>query len=389
MFFRAGPFFLTLLCLQAVTASVRSANTSGLLPLTTIYTPPASYKIPRVLYARTLLTSDNTLLATWEDYGPEPPYFPIYQSHDAGRTWSAIGRVKDQIWGWGLRYQPFLYELPIDYGGFPAGTILCAGSAIPADLSITQLELYASTDKGYVLRDFYPTPTHNLLRQTWNFVSHVARGGEALPNNDETPVWEPFLMMYEGKLVYYYSDQRRNDTHGQLLDHQVSVDLRNWEPPVDDVVDLAQQGRPGMTTIAKLPNGKYILTYEWVNAPNGGQPVHYRISANPLEFNSAPDLPLVAQDGTQPNGSPYVVWTPAGGLNGTIVVSCGSRSEVFINRDLAAPGTPWIKVSTPASTQYTRSLLVMADPNHILIVGGGVLNGENNTVTAVSIDVSK
>lgn len=115
----------------------------------TIYSPPSSYKIPRVLYARTLLLkSDNVILATWENYGPEPPYFPIYQSTDQGRTWAEIGRVKDQVNGWGLRYQPFLYELPVEYGGFPAGTILCAGSAIPADLSVTQLELYASLDKG-------------------------------------------------------------------------------------------------------------------------------------------------------------------------------------------------------------------------------------------------
>lgn len=197
-------------------------------------------------------------------------------------------------------------------------------------------------------------------------------------------------MMYEGKLVYYYSDQRQNDTHGQLLDHQVSSDLLTWDAPVDDVVDPSPNGRPGMTTIAKLPNDKYILTYEWVNPPSGsGQPVHFRLASNPLEFNSAPNFALVSQDGTIPNGSPYVVWTPAGGVNGTIVVSSGSRSEVFINRGLADPGTPWIKVSTPSPIQYTRSLLVMADPRYILIVGGGRLSGANNTVTAVSVDVSQ
>ncbi|QDS75565.1 hypothetical protein FKW77_005899 [Venturia effusa] len=371
MLFRLRSFLLILASLGQILGAI---NTTEVLPLTTIYTPPASYKIPRVLYARTLLTCDETLLATWEDYGPEPPYFPIYQSQDKGHTWSEIGRVKDQTWGWGLRYQPFLYELPVDFGGYPAGTILAAGSAIPEDLSVTQLELYASTDKG----------------RTWNFVSHVAKGGRAIPNNDETPVWEPFLMMYKGKLVYYYSDQRRNDTHGQLLDHQVTSDLVTWDVPVDDIVDPLQNGRPGMTTVAKLPNGKYILTYEWVNPPSGtGQPVHFRLASDPLDFNSAPDHALLSQDGTQPNGSPYVVWTPAGGMNGTIVVSCGSLSEVFINRGLASPGTPWIKVATPAPVQYTRSLLVMADPRFILIVGGGRLSGANNTVTAASIDVSQ
>ena len=150
MIFSTLPFFLALANVRTVLADYDFANGTAALPLTTIYSPPSTYKIPRVLYARTLLTSEKTLLATWEDYGPEPPYFPIYESKDDGNTWSEIGRVKDQKNGWGLRYQPFLYELSEEFGEFPAGTILCAGSAIPPDLSVTQLELYASTDKGYV-----------------------------------------------------------------------------------------------------------------------------------------------------------------------------------------------------------------------------------------------
>jgi hypothetical protein len=115
-----------------------------------VYRPAASYKIPRVLYARTLALREGGILATWEDYGPEPPYFPIYKSKDNGKTWTEISRVNDAVNGWGLRYQPFLYQLPEPFGGFPAGTILLAGSAIPQDLSKTQLDLYASTDLGSV-----------------------------------------------------------------------------------------------------------------------------------------------------------------------------------------------------------------------------------------------
>jgi hypothetical protein len=121
----------------------------------TIYSPPSSYKIPRVLYARTMLLTQQdehkgTILATWENYSSEPPYFPIYKSTDRGRTWSEISKVKDEVNGWGLRYQPFLFELPEPIGGFPAGTILLAGSAIPENLSKTQIDLYASTNKGFV-----------------------------------------------------------------------------------------------------------------------------------------------------------------------------------------------------------------------------------------------
>lgn len=130
--------------------------TSALFSNVTIFTPPRNYTDPRVLYARTLLLNqdcetDNVLLATWENYGPNNntnPYFPIYQSLDLGETWTERSRVHDQVNGWGLRYQPFLYEMSETIGDYGPGTILLAGNSIPDDLSKTRIDLYASTDKG-------------------------------------------------------------------------------------------------------------------------------------------------------------------------------------------------------------------------------------------------
>lgn len=147
-----------------------------------IFSPPsdAGWTDPRVLYSRAIELSDGSLLATWENYSPEPPmvYFPIFKSTDGGASWAEIGKVQDQVNGWGLRYQPNLYELPMAIGTFAKGTILCAGNSIPTDLSRTKIDVYASTDGG----------------TSWTFVSSVAQGGEARPNNGLTPVWEPFLM---------------------------------------------------------------------------------------------------------------------------------------------------------------------------------------------------
>lgn len=144
-----------------------------------LFQPPDNYTDPRTLYARTVELCDGRLLATWENYSPEPPpvWFPIYESLDYGQTWDEIARVQDQVYGFGLRYQPFLYELPQAFGDYPAGTVLLSGSAIPTNLSETNIELYASRDKG----------------RSWEFVSHIAHGGVAIPNNGETPVWEPYL----------------------------------------------------------------------------------------------------------------------------------------------------------------------------------------------------
>lgn len=121
---------------------------------TLLFQPPDNYTDPRTLYARTVELSCGKLLATWENYSPEPPpvWFPIYESLDYGQSWTEIARVQDQVYGFGLRYQPFLYELPQAFGDYPAGTVLLSGSAIPTNLSETNIELYASRDQGVTVR---------------------------------------------------------------------------------------------------------------------------------------------------------------------------------------------------------------------------------------------
>lgn len=169
---------LSLLPLAVVASPTRQWPTT--FSEVTVFEPPSDYNIPRTLYARTLQLPNGDLLATWENYSPEPPnvYFPIYRSTDLGQTWSEFSTVQDTVNGVGLRYQPFLYYLDERIGEFGAGTLLLAGNSIPQDLSFTQIDLYASHNQG----------------RTWEFVSHIARGGEAIPDNGLTPVWEPFLL---------------------------------------------------------------------------------------------------------------------------------------------------------------------------------------------------
>ncbi|KAI0485637.1 glycoside hydrolase family 93 protein [Xylaria cf. heliscus] len=365
-----------------LSAAAHHAAAIQTLSSTTIFAPPSNYTDPQVLYARTIQLPNNDLLATWENYSPEPPavYFPIYKSTDAGATWAEISRVQDQGYGYGLRYQPFLYVLPSAFAGYDAGTILLAGSSIPTDLSSTQLDLYASVDGG----------------QTWEFLSHVAAGGVAIPNNGLTPVWEPFLLLHNGKLIYYYSDQR-DAAHGQKLVHQTSTDLRTWGDVVTDVAYPTYTDRPGMPTVAALPGGRWIYVYEYGGGPNPAAaaaaaaagsytfPVHYRLSTDPEAFAAAEHHPLRSADGAVPDGSPYVVWTPAGGANGTIVVSSGCCSQVYVNRALGAEDA-WETVATPEGPSYTRSLRVFQeDSSYVLISGGGHLPPSTTNKVTVSV----
>ena len=214
-------------------------------------------------------------------------------------------------------------------------------------------------------------------------------------------------MAYKGDLIVYYSDQR-DPAHGQKLVstphslssppppvvesnpqtqvHQVTSDLLTYGPVVNDVAYSTYSWRPGMTTIASLPFGQYILTYEFYGAEEADFAVYYRITTDPLNFNASTGVVLRATDGSVPVSSPYVVWTPVGGPLGTIVVSCGTTSDIYLNHGLGAPGA-WTKVETPEGASYSRSLRVLKDQREILVVGGGVLGGEANAVTASVVDV--
>lgn len=368
-----------LLSLLPLAFAIPQAQPPATFSQRVIFTPPSNYTDPRVLYARTAQFPNGELLATWENYSPEPPpvYFPIYRSIDNGYSWKEIAHVQDQGYGWGLRYQPFIYVLPEPFAEWPAGTVLLAGSSIPTDLSKTQIDLYASTDKGV----------------TWKFISHIAAGGRAVPNNGLTPVWEPFLMIYQKTLICYYSDQRDNATHGQKMVHQTTRDGKTWGPVIDDVAYPKYTDRPGMPTVALLPNGKYIMTYEYGGGPaipgSYSFPVYYKIVSDPEKFGPATGISLKATDGTIPTGSPYVVWSPVGGKNGTLIVSCGSRSEIFVNTGLGEGA--WRKIATPEGTSYTRHLRVLEnDPTKLLIAGAGKLPpSTTNKVTVTVMDISK
>ncbi|WVW83138.1 hypothetical protein I302_105156 [Kwoniella bestiolae CBS 10118] len=344
-----------------------------------LWTPPAgtpspnNYTDPKTNYGRGLLLSGSgvpgVVLSTFEDIYESKnnrPFFPIYRSTDYGGTWTQYSRVMDTQNGWGLRYQPHMIQLQKAVGSYAAGTILIAGLSVPPDLSATRIEIYASTDLG----------------KTWSFVSHVAQG-EGFKQG-ANPIWEPFLLEYNGQIICYYSDER-DPAYSQKLVHQVSSDLRTWGPVVNDVTSSNQNDRPGMATVAALPNGKWILTYEFGGAPEGSFSVYYKIQTSPLTFGNIYAVVVKSKDGVIPVGSPYVIYTPVGGNNGlgAIVVNGASRSELFVSRD---QGGTWDRVTTQSGPAYSRGLVVAPKPKDILIFAGNQGSSQQITMTATDVN---
>ena len=130
------------------------------------------------------------------------------------------------------------------------------------------------------------------------------------------------------------------------------------------------------------PLKKYMLVFEHGNgtrSPGGNSyPDSYKLANSPLLFDAAPPLAIEAKDmnGTavqtlEPGSAPYVVWSPVGGANGTIVVTDGNHKKLFVNR-LGGAIDGWETRDVPQPHGYARSLHVLnTHPDHLMVIGAG------------------
>lgn len=326
-----------------------------------IRTPPKGkkegYRYPRAIQLHyqsgSNASANGSMLGTlqWLADTGQIPSISIFRSNDEGRSWgNPITRVQDTIHGsaYQLMSQPHLYELPTAVGSMPAGTILLAALSRKQDATgNTYIMLYKSNNVG----------------TSWSLVSTVAQGGPA--SEGSTPVWEPFLYATNGKLIVYYSDER-DAAHSQKLVHQTTTNGTTWSSVVNDVVDPNPAGRPGMLTMARMNNGKYIITYEHCGSP--GCRVEYRVSSNPESWESAAEQVVRLTSGTTPISTPYVVNLPNVGTNGAVVVSGRyGTSSFLVNYNYGAAGSSWVEVPAKLNPGWSRSMVPMDDGRSIFI----------------------
>ncbi|MGP3640799.1 sialidase family protein [Lentilactobacillus hilgardii] len=311
---------------------------------------------PNFLYGKGLLTThsddqhNGRLYATCEHYVNTIPAFPIFESTDMGQSWRHVSNVTDQVNGWGMRYQPFLYELPEKIGSLPAGILLCAGNSIPQDMSATKIDLYTSLDHA----------------KSWQYLSTVVQGGTASVKGQK-PVWEPFLTVIDHRLVCFFSDERDKKTHSQKLAHKTSRDGLQWGAEIDDVALDNPDARPGMATVSKMANGNYIMTFEMVVEGavviNGERNrSNFKISKNGLDWRPGDSGTEFAN-----GGSPYVAV-----LSDGRVVANSTGNELYVN-DKNGDGK-WTTVQTPMAGAYSRSLTPLGN-SQVLIISAGPYAG--------------
>ncbi|MEU6251371.1 RICIN domain-containing protein [Streptomyces sp. NPDC047043] len=365
---------------------------------------------------------------------------PVYKSDDNGTSWQPLSEVKAPAYlssdpkyakytsNW---TNPYLYALPQDVGNLKAGTLLLA-SVVSGDDSYYKehraadpnwtpsndgdrknlaIALYSSTDQG----------------ATWKVVNVIATGGRqggsagAIGQNvaaantyqQVDPLWEPYLMVYQGKLVCYYSDENdytgfdpatgaptldpandtATDSHGQILAHRTwDGHSARWSGPVVDVAGLAQDmgggkteiggGRPGMTNVVPTTDGKWLLTYEYWG---GGANTRYAVADNPLKFyggssgNPVTSLPVTA--GSHPlavNGSPVLVRLP----DGRLVYNAAGSGNVWVNDSGRSNGV-WTQYQTTSPAGYSRNLQYVRGTGRIAILN----NQGTSTIAYAEVDL--
>lgn len=368
---------------------------------------------------------------------------PVYKSDDHATTWQPLSEVKAPAYlssdpqyakytsNW---TNPYLYTLPQDVGNLKQGTLLLASvvsgddqyylehkAADPnwtpsndGDRSDLAIALYSSTDEG----------------ASWKVVNVIATGGRqggsagAIGQNIATanthqqvdPVWEPYLMVYKGQLVCYYSDENdytgfnattgaltldpANDTaadsHGQILAHK-TWDGRSarWSAPVADIAGLTQNtgggrtqiggGRPGMANVVRTTDGKWLLTFEYWG---GGANTRYVIADNPLQFyrgsptgEAVTSLPV--DTGSRPlatGGSPVVTRLPGGRL----VYNAAGSGNVWVNESGRSDGV-WKEYQTTSKAGYSRSLQYVEGTGRIAILN----NQGTSTIAYAEVDLGR
>lgn len=286
-----------------------------------IFCPPTEVWNNGVQYPTIISLSHNkenngVLLCSFEVFDKGETSFRIMKSSDYGESWEQISAVYETAdSSLSAAWEPCLFELPDTLGDYPEGTVLLGGISVDDGCkSKTRLSVYASGDCG----------------QSWSEISAVDEAGGVGDG-----IWEPYFVYDGGYLYCFYSDDS-DPFYSQTIVYKKTADGVNWGEKVPVVVSENPQDRPGMPVITKMGNGKYFICYELGNGE--GYPIYCKMSDSIDNWDESDIGKRITTAFKRTIGSaPCCVWMPAGGENGTLIVSgkYGSKgnNELFVSFD--------------------------------------------------------
>ncbi|MEU5045857.1 RICIN domain-containing protein [Streptomyces griseorubiginosus] len=452
---RLTKFGAALAAVCAVIVSLVAAPSAGAYSPTpgTIYQLPSNQACLKgrgncAIYPKAAQLNNGQLVASFElaavpsSGSAVGETLPVYRSSDDGTSWSLVSQVQAPAYlssdpqyaqytsAW---TNPYLYVLPQTVGSLSAGTLVMAAvvsgddsyylehkAADPnwtpsgdGDRDNLAIALYSSTDQG----------------TTWSFRNIVTGGGRqggsagnigtnvsnANTYHQVDPVWEPYLMVYNGQLVAYYSDENdftaydsgtgalttdpangtATDSQGQIIAHRTwnGSSGSAWSSAVVDVTGTTVTmggtkteiggGRPGMANVVPTSDGKWMLTYEYWG---GGDNVRYKVASDPLHFYSVggtagtgiSTLPVAGGSAAlAQGGSPVVIRLP----DGRLVYNAAGSGSVWIDSTGGSTGT-WTQFRTTVPGAYSRNLTYDANTGRVVILA----NQGTSTIINADID---
>ena len=339
---------------------------------------------PRVIRLSHSGSANGQVIATATSFPSGGAAGAVFASTDGGAKFSQVSTVPDTLAASTGLCCTTIYELPQQVGQLSAGTLLWAGSVGQnADNRRMSLRVWTSTDAG----------------RSWSYLSTIATS----PSTGG--LWEPdFAIDGDGNLSAYYSDETHSG-HSQVLVQSTSSDGVNWSAGRVIIAGPDSNDRPGMATVAELPSGAYLLTFEVCGLGGSNDcEVHWRTSTNAVGWGDASDLgpKLVATDGHYWTGDPTFAVTPSGRVVGTAqvqrnadgspasgngttlwsapIVGTGVQTGLGAVTEIASPYQ--VTAEPGVCPNYSTSLLPATDGSSVLQIATDYPNGDRNACRA-------
>jgi hypothetical protein len=308
----------------------------------------------------------------------------FHASDDDGATFRRLGALRDAAYDGGLCCGT-LFELPVNVGALPAGTLLYAASIGQQRAgAFMQQPIFRSDDGGATFR-----------RVGDNAVCGRAARARKTDGSSDTGVWEPEFLIDADRatLACIFSDETEPGW-SQVLKITTTTDGLHWTAPRVIVAGPAATDRPGMAVVRRLPNGRYAMSLERCSLQRLYCAAHLRFSQDGLDWGApaAGDVRPQTAEGRFLRHAPMLTWAPAAGraggallLIGQLVatadggVDAANNGQALLVDDSGSGNGPWQLATTPIGLasapavgntcqNYSTAMLPSADGTRLVMM---------------------
>lgn len=245
-------------------------------------------------YPRLVQLQNDELLASF-DNGHTGIF---YKSKDNGNTWDSVSSLQEITSPRNCCSE--LYAVTHNIKNLKQGILFWATSVGTDQTPRTDcsIRIYRSNDTA----------------RTWNFYSTGVSGKIGL--------WEAeFAIDKQQRLVMFFSSEEyKAQGYNQIIAHRISDDGgKTWSEDVKDVAVNDNIKRPGMPTVAKLPDGRYIMCYE-VCGNNCDTYIRYSKDGDNWGNTNDLGMRIESTNGNHFSHAPTITWFDDGTKSGVLML---------------------------------------------------------------------